>query len=54
MEVLSNNEYASWLADIKAKIQKARLKVILAANKELILFYYDLGQDISSKLKKAN
>lgn len=42
--------YKDWLNDIKLKIRVSRMKVALAANAELILFYWELGKDISEKL----
>lgn len=50
MDLLTNKEFLQWLSDIKIRIRKAQIKTMLAANKEMILFYYQLGQDISVKL----
>lgn len=36
--------YADWLKGVKERIRIARLKVAHAANKELLLFYWDLGE----------
>lgn len=38
--------YAPLLADIKARVQSARVKAGLAANRELILLYWDIGRMI--------
>ena len=46
------HDYNTWLTEIKSKIRSARLKVVLAANTELILFYFDLGKDIAGKMKQ--
>lgn len=45
--------YKGWLNKIKSKIRTARMKVALAANAELTLFYWDLGKDISEKLEQT-
>jgi len=40
---------ATWLQDVKARIQSARIAVARAANRELILLYWDLGRGIVEK-----
>jgi predicted nuclease of restriction endonuclease-like (RecB) superfamily len=47
-------EYASWLKALKAKIRSVQIKAALAASRELILFYWELGEDISRKLAENN
>ena len=44
------SDYATWLKELKLKIRRAQVKAALAANRELILFYWELGGDISQKL----
>lgn len=41
------NDYSNWLKEVKDRIRIARVKVALAANQELISFYWDLGKMIS-------
>ena len=41
--------YATWLQYVKARIQAARISVARAANRELILLYWDLGRSIVEK-----
>lgn len=53
MEIQSNIEYQEWLKALKAKVSTARVKTALAANKELIHFYFDLGKMISEQQYKA-
>lgn len=43
--------YGVFLDDIKARIQAARVKAALAANRELILLYWDLGRRILDQQK---
>lgn len=55
MSVVMNNfsisvGYSEWLKEIKAKIRCAQVKAALSANRELILFYWDLGENISKNL----
>lgn len=42
-------DYATWLQDVKARIQAARIAVAWAANRELILLCWDLGRGIVEK-----
>lgn len=42
-----NNSYPDWLKEVKERIKIARIKVALAANHELIAFYWDLGKMIA-------
>jgi hypothetical protein len=37
-------DYAPLLADIKARVQAARLKAGLAVNRELLVLYWDIGR----------
>ena len=41
--------YATWLGDVKARIQSARLAAVRAVNRELILLYWDIGRGIVEK-----
>ncbi len=45
-------DYAPLLAEIKARVQGARVKASLAANKELLALYWDIGNLILSRQKK--
>ncbi len=40
----SEISYSDWLLSVKERIRIARIKVALAANSELIDFYWDLGE----------
>jgi predicted nuclease of restriction endonuclease-like (RecB) superfamily len=42
-------EYQEWLNAIKQRVAATRLRVALAANSELILFYWELGAQITHK-----
>ncbi|PIE79400.1 MAG: hypothetical protein CSA15_03260 [Candidatus Delongbacteria bacterium] len=53
MEIIKNKEYIDWLKNIKYKVRTAQIKTALVANRELILFYWNLGHDIFEKQKKV-
>ena len=38
--------YADWLADLKGRIHTAQQRATLAVNRELVLLYWQIGQDI--------
>jgi predicted nuclease of restriction endonuclease-like (RecB) superfamily len=54
METIKNSEYASWIAELKHKVRSTQIKAAIAVNKELILFYWDLGAMLSEKIKASN
>ena len=39
-------DYAAWLAEIKTRIQAARISAARAVNRDLILLYWDIGREI--------
>ena len=45
-------DYAPLLADIKARVQTARIKAGLAANRELLALYWDIGRLILERQRK--
>lgn len=48
-----NSEYKNWLQEVKQHIREARIKVALAANSELVFFYFELGKMLSDKSKDS-
>ena len=46
------SDYAPLLADIKARVQSARIKAGLAANRELLALYWDIGRLILDRQKR--
>ena len=42
-------DYAAWLADLKARIHRERLRVVLASNAVMVLLYWDIGRSILDK-----
>jgi len=48
----STPEYSRWLQEIKGKIRRVQVRAARAASRELILFYWDLGESISRKLQE--
>ena len=49
-----NNEYKSWLKDIKQKVLKTQLKAAIQVNSTLLVFYWELGEDIVRRQAEAN
>jgi len=45
------SDYARLLEDLKARIQAARVKAVLAANREMVLLYWDIGRSILQRQK---
>lgn len=53
MELIVNQEYHAWLTEVKSKVRNVRVKAALAANRELIHFYFNLGKMIMLQLAKS-
>ena len=51
--IKQNIDYINWLTEVKYKIRKTQLQVALAANSQLIIFYWELGREIFQEQKKA-
>ena len=54
MNNISNQEYRNWIQELKLKVRSAQIKAAIAVNKELILFYWELGSMIALKIKQSN
>lgn len=50
----TDKDYQHWLEQVKLRIRSARVKVALAANAELISFYWDLGKMIIEKQSQTS
>ena len=47
--LFSDHSYAQFLEDLKRQIRSAQLKAALAVNQELVLLYWQIGQEILRK-----
>ena len=41
--------YSDWLTDLKGRIHSAQQRATLAVNRELVLLYWQIGQDILTR-----
>lgn len=48
-DLIVDEEYKAWLADIKLKVRDVQLKAALKVQTELLNFYWELGADIVAK-----
>jgi len=46
---IRDTAYRTWLEELKKKIRNAQLKASITVNRELLLFYWELGADIVSR-----
>lgn len=53
-KLIKDKEYLTWIVELKLKVRSAQIKAAIAVNKELILFYWDLGSMLSEKIKASN
>jgi predicted nuclease of restriction endonuclease-like (RecB) superfamily len=45
-------DYAAWLADLKTRIHSAQQRAALAVNSELVVLYWQIGQDILQRQRR--
>ncbi len=53
-ELIQNEQYRTWLKDVKQKVRHAQLKAAVSVNTVLLQFYWDLGAEIAEKQKSAD
>ena len=51
--IIADQQYITWLRDIKLNIQRSQIKASVAVNTELIKMYWYLGKEISEKQEKS-
>lgn len=54
MIILNNEDYKNWILELKSKIKNVQIKAAITVNKELLMFYWELGADIINKQKNYN
>lgn len=47
-----NDEYASWLTDLKRRVREAQTRAVVAVNSELVMLYWKIGHDILGRQAK--
>lgn len=52
-DLLTNTDYKNWIVELKSKIRQSQIKAALAVNSQLILMYWELGQQITEKQKNS-
>jgi predicted nuclease of restriction endonuclease-like (RecB) superfamily len=52
--VYNNPAYVQWLSILKVKVHAARIKAAVTVNRELLLFYWELGAEIVCKQAQSN
>ena len=49
IDLTTNNDYRSWVKELKQRYLSARLKAAVEANRTLLEYYWSLGRDIAAK-----
>src|SRR5688572_25221983 len=44
-------DYSTWLAELKHRIQSERLRIVITSNAAMVLLYWDIGQRVLEKQK---
>ena len=50
----ADSGYRDWLIQLKDKLRSVQIKATVAVNREMLLFYWELGADIVEKQKSAS
>ena len=50
--LLNNNEYKTWIKELKTLISSSQIKASLSVNRELLALYWSIGKSISEKVEK--
>lgn len=53
-DLIINNDYKTWLSELKYTIQQRQIKAAIAVNTELIKVYWELGKQIVEKQANTN
>jgi hypothetical protein len=48
-DILIDEDYADWIADIKSRYRSAQVKAAVKVNAEKLLFNWQLGRDLVQK-----
>ncbi len=51
--LIKTSEYKNWLTELKGRLLTVQLKTVVAVNKELLKFYWQLGADIATKQNES-
>jgi len=51
---LSNDDYRSFLVDVKSKIQKAQVEAAVKVNQQLLLLYREIGKMIVHRQQESD
>lgn len=51
--IIHDGEYKQWITALKAKVKQSQLKAALAVNQQLLMFYWEMGNQIIEKQKNT-
>lgn len=54
IELTKDEDYNSWIREIKDRVYKLQIKAALSVNSEMLAFYWDLGKEIIEKQETKN
>ncbi len=53
-KLTTNSEYKDWIASLKEKFRSTQLKAAIKVNSALLMFYWELGQEIVERQKRSS
>lgn len=51
---ITDNEYKSWIVDLKLRIRQSQIKASIRVNNELLKLYWQMGSEIVERQKKSH
>lgn len=52
--IKTNAEYSKWIKEVSLRFRNSQIKAATKVNREMLLFYWSIGHDISENLVKSN
>ncbi|MFR3947899.1 MAG: DUF1016 N-terminal domain-containing protein [Ruminococcus sp.] len=53
-EIIKNNaEYSAWIKEVSLRFRNSQIKAATKVNKEMLLFYWSIGHDISENYNES-
>jgi len=50
--VIPNDDYASWITDLKRRVHEAQNRAMVAVNSDLVMLYWQIGSEILERQEK--
>ena len=52
--IKTNAEYSKWIKEVSLRFRNSQIKAATKVNREMLLFYWSIGHDISENYNEIN